>query len=319
MAWPYLGRGAAMGIGEESTWGTAVSRTAWFRLVSSTIKRTVAKTQRGVLAESSSSRNRRAHYIGADDVGGTVVILMGYEGLGLLLKHALHGTPSTTGPSGSIYTHTFKLGTAPPTGGLTIEIIRGTGSAEVFEGCRISKMSWEIEAGGLMKVTLDVIGQTSAGPTSAGTPTYTTNELDVIHHQCGTLSFNSATYTLKKFTVSLDNHLARRPLLGSKLTADPAPSDFTDVMFDAELEYEGDALLTALTADTESDAVISFAGVSSRSLSFTVHNAYLDDTDVPVNTVGVLPMSIKFRGQSDGTDEGLQIAVANTQSSATAA
>lgn len=318
MAWPYLGRGSAVGIGEESTWGTAVSRTHWFRVVSSTVKRSVAKVPRGVLAESSGSRNRRSHYIGTDDVGGTIVILMGYEGLGMLLRHAMHGTPATTGPSGSIYTHTFKLGTAPPTGGLTVEVIRGTGSAEVFEGCRISKMSWEIEAAGLMKVTLDLIGQTSAGPTSAGTPTYTTNELDVIHHQCGTLSFNSATYTLKKFTVSLDNKLARRPLLGSKPTADPAPSDFTDVMFDAELEYEGDALLTALTADTESDAVISFSGVSSRSLSFTVHNAYLDDADVPVNTVGVLPLSVKFRGQSDGTDEGLQIAIANTQTTATA-
>ena len=319
MAWPYLGRGAAIGIGEESTWGTAVSRTAWFRAISSTVRRKVSKAPRGVLAEATGSRNRRSHFISNDDVEGTIEFLVGFEGLGLILKHALHGTPSTSAPSGGIYTHTYKLGTAPPTGGLTIEIIRGTGSAEVFEGCRISKLTLSIEAGGLMRVSCDIIGETSGGPTTAGTPSYTSNELDVVHHQAGSLTFNSVSYTPKKFTVTLDNKLARRQLLGSKLTKDPAPSDFTDVLFDVELEYDADTLLSALTADTESDLAISFAGVSSRTFSVTVHNAYVDDADVPVNTVGVLPHSVKFRGQSDGTDEGFQIAIANTQSSATAA
>lgn len=320
MATLYLGRNSYLGIGEESTWGTAVSRTHWFRLVSSSVKRVVEKRPRGVLAEVSGSANRRGHYIASDNVEGSVEILAGYEGIGLLLKHILHGAPTTSGPSGAIYTHAFKLGTQEYAG-LTLEIIKGTGYAEVFEGCVVTKATLKIEAAGLMRITLDVIGQTSGGEASAGTPTLTTNELDVVHHHAGSLTFNSVSYAPRSVTWTVDNKYARRQLLGSKLTARPARSDFLDIFADVELEYDSDttALFAALTADTQSDLSLSFAGAGSRVFQIIVHNAYLETLDMPLNGVGVLPMSLRLRGESDGTDQGFQVNVQNEQATATAA
>lgn len=316
----YVGRNSAVGFGVESTWGTAVSRTHWYRLVSASVKREVSKVGRGVLNESTGSANRRSHYISSDFISATVEILVGYEGLGLLLQQIVRRAPSTTGPSGSIYTHVFHLGVTDPVG-LTMEVIAGTGSAQVYEGCVITKAVFKIEAGGLMRLTLDLIGETSGGETGAGTPSYTTSELEVLHHQAGTISFNSVNYTAKSLTWTVDHKLARRQLLGSKLTKQPLPSDFADVMLDVELEYDSDsgALHAALSADTQGDATITFTGASSRTFTVLAHNAYLESVDQPQNTVGVLPLSARFRCESDGTDEGLKITVQNTQSSATAA
>lgn len=316
---PYLGRGLAIGIAEESIWGTPVARTHWFRGISESLKRTVTKRPRPVLSEATGSRNRRTRYVEQDNAGGSFEILMGYEGVGLLLKHILHGTPATTGPVGSIYEHTYGLGINPPAGGLTIEVIRGNGTAEVFEGCRITKATFKLEAGGLMRVSCDVISETSGGRVAAGTATYTPNEMDIVHHEGGTVSWNSQNYTPKSLEFSIDNKISTRYLIGSKLTKDPKPSDFVEVTCKLDLEWENDNLNTGLTADLESDLSISFSGPGSRVLTFNLHNAYIDEVSDPISAVGVVSQSATFRGQSDGSDEGLTIVIENTQTTATAA
>lgn len=314
---PYLGRGTAIGIGEETTWGTAVARTHWFRAKSVEMKRSVKKNRRNVLAEATGSRNVRAHYIESDLAGGTFTILVGLEGMGMLIKHILHGTPSTTGANP--YTHTYKFAANAPTGGLTIEVIRGNGTAEVFEGCRITKATFKIVAGGLMEVTCEVIAETSGGRVSAGTATYTANELEVIHHEAGTVSWNAQTYTPAGLEFTLDNKFGTRMLLGSKLTKEPQPSAFLEVKVKLDVEWENDNLNTGLTADTESDLTITFTKAA-RSIAFTLHNAYIDgEVADDISDVGVVKQSANLMSQSDGTDEGFQIVIVNTQSSATAA
>lgn len=316
---PFLGRDSYIGIGEETTWGTAVARTQWFRLVSENLRRTVVKNERGVLAEASGSGNIRSHFRSRDSVAGDVVFLVGYEGQGLVWKHVLWGTPTTTGPVGGIYTHTTKMGSAPPTGGLTVEIIRGTSTtAALYEGMRVTKAVAEITAGELMRVTLSLVGETSTLP-AAGTATVTANELDVLHSQVGTASWNAVNYTARMLRVEVDNKFAERQLLGSLLPKEPKQGAFRDVRVSMDAELENDNLQAGYTADTESDLAFTATGTGSRTMAFTLHNAYIDDNSAPLSQVGVIAESTVFRGQSDGTDEGLQVVIANTQSSATAA
>jgi len=314
---PYIGRGLAIGIGVETAWGTAVARTHWFRGVSESLKRTITRRERPVLAGAAASGNIRSMYVESDNAGGTIEVLCGYEGMGLLFAHIFSATPATTGPVGAIYTHVYTIDAAPPTGGLTIEVVRGDGTAEVFEGCRIAKATFKIEKGGLMRVACEIIAETSAGRTSAGSPVYTANDLDVLHHQAGTVGWNSQTYTPGDFEFTLDNKYARRQLLGSKLTKEPKPSAFVECKCKLGLEWENDNLWTALLADTESDLTLTFTGTSSRTMLFTLHNAILEDVSDPVNAVGVVAQTGVFRGQSDGTDEGIKLTVANTQALAT--
>lgn len=143
MAEIYHGRGAVIGLGEESTWGTAVSRTNWRPLISTDLTRTIEKVPRPSLRVGAAGAMRRAHYVQADNAGGSFEIEATYENVGLLIKHIM-GTVATTG-SGP-YTHTYTFADDVPTG-LTIENVRGTGTSEVFEGCRINTATLAVSAG----------------------------------------------------------------------------------------------------------------------------------------------------------------------------
>lgn len=308
---PYLGRFAALGIGEESTWGTAVSRAVWFPLVRGDLARKTTKTKIPVLSDGSIA-TQRAHYIERDEAGGTVEVLCTYEGFGFIWKHIL-GAVSTGSPSGGIYPHTFSLAATLPTG-LTMEIVRGNGSSEVFEGCKIAKATVKIEAGGLMRVTMEIIAETSGGRTSAGSPSYTgSRDLRVLHNQSGQFTWNSVAYDLFDLELMVDNRLERWFTLGSKLTSEPQRSGYADVRMKISLGWSTNNYNTALTADTEADGTITFTGASSRTLAFNLDNAYIDDVSDPVDGPGILKQSVTLIGQDDGTNYGLSIVANNTQ------
>jgi len=310
----YIGHGSFVGFGGESAWGTAVTRTKFFRLRSSSLRRSVKKVKRETLYEGVGLVSRRS-FVAADDVEGTISFEGTYEDMGLILHHAMWSS-STTGPSGSDYTHTYILGASAPTGGLTIEVAQGTGSAIVYEGCRIAKIKLAVEAGGRCVVDIEIIGQTSGAPTTASTPTFGTNEVELEHHQFSQITWNATAYDLRTFSLELDNKLERRQVLGTKLTADPKPSGLRDVSAMISSDYESDNWQNGLTAHTQASAVIS-ATASARSITFTMHNAWIESDEIGVNTHGVLPESIKLVGQSGSSDRGLAIVVVNTQSSAT--
>lgn len=317
---PYGGwKGLFIGIGEETEWGTAVDRAVWFHGITESMKRSLEKRKRPVLGDhSGNARAPRRHYVASDNAGGSFEILVTYEGLGLLLKHALWGH-ATTGAS-SPYTHRYKPAATAPTGGLTIEVIRGDGTAEVFSGCRISKLTVKLEAGGLMRCTVEVIAKTSGGRVSAGTPVHTTSrDLEVVHHHGAEATWNAASFGYKAFELVVDNKLARRQLVGSSNSKDPKPSDDQEITVRLDTEWSNDTLQTGLTADTESDLVLAFTGPGSRELTITVHNAYVADNSAPVTGVGVIAETTNFHGQDDGTDLGIEIEIVNTQAVGTAA
>ena len=142
MASIYSGRGAALGIGEESTYGTAVSRVNWRPAINTNLLRTIERVPRPSLRTGAAGAMRRNHYTQADNAGGTASIELTYENCGMWVKHVL-GAAATTGSSP--YTHTYTLGTLPT--GLTIENVRGTGTSEIFEGCRVNQGTLRCLAG----------------------------------------------------------------------------------------------------------------------------------------------------------------------------
>jgi hypothetical protein len=303
----YLGRNSAIGFGEESTWGTAVSRTAWRPLNSASLLRTATFVPRPDLKSDSGSAMRRGHYQSAEEMTGSFEIAATYDNIGMILKHAL-GTVASSG-SGP-YTYTYTLAAAPPTG-LTIETVRGTsGKSEVFEGCKINTLTMSVSAGECMMVSCDVIGQTGAARGTAGTPSYSGNENLIHHNHAGQLSFNSVNYDLSSFSLTVNNSLARRQLLGSVETSEPLRTDFMSVEFSFDIEAV-DTLYTALLAGTQGDATITFTGPSSRSMAFTIHNFYLTSASDAVSGAGIVTASCAGSAESDGTDEGLQIVVVN--------
>ena len=313
MASIYHGRGAAIGFNQEDTWGTAKSRAeadggVWRPLISSSLLRTVEKVPRPTLKTGAAGAMRRSHYVQADNAGGTFQIEASYRSMGMLCKH-LMGAVATSGTNP--YTHVYTFTDDVPEG-LTIENVRGTGTAEVFEGCRLSQGVFAVSAGGLMTFEGTVIAQTSSARGSAGTITYGGTDAPILHSQAGQFTFNSATYDLIDMSLTVNNALATRQHLGSSTTAKPLRSDFQSVEMSITVEVE-DALYAAFLADTESDAHITFTD-GTRSFRIDLQNAYLSTASDPVSDANVVRQTITLVGQSDGTDEGQKLTVLNGDS-----
>lgn len=308
----YLGRNAAIGVGEESTWGTAVSRGNWRPLISGSLQRTITKTPRPSLLTGPASAMRRGRVVEVDECGGSYSIECTYENIGLFI-YLLTGTVagSTPGP------WTYSLASALPSA--TMEFVRGTGSGEVLEGCVAASGTFAVSAGGVMTYESEVIAQTSVeggaespsvAPRSAAvTPSYGTGDTPVLHSHASQLTFNSASYDLIDMSLTLNNGIARRQLLGSAVTAEPLRSDFQSVELSVTVEVQ-DALYKAMIDDTASDITFNFTS-GSLVMAFTVHNAYIMDATDPVSSAGIVTQSITFGGESDGTNEGLAITMTN--------
>lgn len=315
-----LGRNSWIGFGKESPWGTAVPRTVFMPLISSTLQRMVTYSPRPKLVGSSASAMRRNHYVSADSAEGTTVVELTYDNCGMLLEHVLgaSGSAGTASP----YTHTYSLAAAL-IGGLTAEKGRGTPEtgtqqSEVFEGLMARQATIAIAAAGVGTLSIDWLGQTSAARGNAGTPSYGSNAEPVLHHQAGTMSFNSVNYTVANLEIVINNQLARRQLLGSSQTLQPQRSDFQDIEVRITLEA-ADALYAAHLADTQGDAVIVFThGDGVRTMTFNMQNLYIVSATDPINGAGIIQQTLTCKLESDGTNEGLTIVVENANSSAIA-
>ncbi len=312
MASIYNGVDASIGFGEESTFGTAVSRTHWRPLISSSLTRTIEKVPRPTLRVGTAGAMRRSSYVQSDNAGGSFSIEASYESIGLLLKHLL-GTATTTGGSAP-YTHAYTIANDVPTG-LTIENVRGTGTAEVFEGCRLNSCTLAVSAGGIMTCDFDVIAETSSARTSSGSPSFSATDAPVLHSHAGKMGWNSATYDLIDMSLVINNAFAVRQHLGSSVTAQPKRSDFQSVELSVTVEVE-DQLYADFVNNVESNVTLSFVN-SFREFNIEVHNAYLSTASDPVSDAGIVRQNLTFIGQSDGTNEGVKIEVKNDNSSAT--
>lgn len=315
MASIYHGRGASIGFGEEtgSTYGVAVARTNWRPLISSSLLRTIEKVPRPTLRTGAAGAMRRAHFISADNAGGSFQVECDYNSIGMLCKHLMGTVVDSAGPAP--FTHTYTFANTLPIG-LTIENIRGTGTSEVFEGCKLSQGVFAVSSAGVMTFDATVIAETSAARGSAGTPTIAATDAPVLHSHAGQLSFNSVNYDVIDMSLTVNNSLATRQKLGSAATLEPLRSDFQSVEMSVTVEVD-DVLMAAYIADTESDAVITFTS-GSDVFKFTIHNAYLSECSDPVSDANVIRQSLTLVGQSDGTDEGLKIEITNANASGTA-
>lgn len=313
MADNLQGREAAIGIGEESTWGTPVARTIWRPLVSESLTRKLTKQRRADLKGTSASANVRGHFSVNEEAGGPLRVLATYDNIGTILKHAL-GSLATTGSNP--YTHTFKLAADLPTG-LTLEKVIGkSGDSEVFAGALINGLTLDVSQGGPMFLDLDVIARTAAARESAGSPSYAAIENVVLHNQAGQFSWNSVSYDLISLKVALGNALIARRFLGSTLTQRPERGDFSSVKFDLVLEMKK-ALYASLLADDQADGSIVFAN-GLRTFTIKGQQLYITDYGDPIGDAGIIRANVSMMAESDGTEEGLQIEVVNANSSGTA-
>ena len=319
-----FGLGAYIGFGKESSYGTSVSRTVFRPLISANAARKRTKAPRRHMLGAKSGVNARNLFRGPEEVSVEFEIEAHYRGIGLLLEHIL-GSSSSSGAGP--YTHTYPLGRAMGTG-LTVELGRGAdesgaGYREVFAGTRISRL--ELNAGLDQVASLRAQGIARSAPArdAAITPTLGTDDPIVPWSDAGSLSWGGLTLSLLSARLVIERNLIRRQRFGSAYTAQPAMDKMVDVRLEFEVELEDNTVYTKFHDYTTGDATLTFSSAvsgSNSAMTVTVQNAELSEVnDGNISAQGPLKLSGVLTGLSDGTDEGLSIAITNDDSSAIAA
>ena len=310
-----FGRGAFIKIGEESTYGTiAGSMGVDNRIISASFQKTQEKERKTHLSQSGSGGFQNGHFEAFLNVGGSIDLPLLYEGSGILLKAAVGNATSTgSGPYEHLYVPSSD-GTVPS---LSIGLQRGTGSKEIFLGCKVSSMTISGSAGEEITASFDIIAQDANARAAAYTSSFGSGR-QMFHFECGELSYNSATYAMKSFEFTLDNKLERRNVLGDKKTLEPVVSDVKDVTLSVTLEMEDNNLFDAYIAGTQSDVVFTLTNSDSDACEITIRNCYITDYSDDINTFGAIERTMTFVGESDSSNEAIQIKITNQQASAIA-
>lgn len=287
-----FGRSAFIKYEQESTYGTAVTPTISNRVTSVSLGRSQERERTTHLSQSDAAF-AVATFDAFEQAGGSIEMPLFYKGMGQLFKAAIGGTPVTTG-SGP-YTHAFEPTTVLPS--LTMSFQRGTGSVETFEGVMVTSMTVSCEAGAEASASFEVIAETASARTTAITPSFG-DGAQVFHHQAGTLSYNSNTYTVRSFEFTIDNKLERVNNLGSKLTGQPQISDVREVTITATLDLSDNNLYNSQLAGDQSDVSLTFTA-GADSMTFLLRNAKIIDYSDDVTSFGRIERTVSFMGLAD--------------------
>ena len=315
-----FGRGAFIKLGEEGTYGIVASSTPVNnRIISASFQKTQEKERKTHLSQSGAGGFQNGHFDAFLNVGGSIDLPLLYEGTGMLLKAAI-GAVTTTDLGASEdprYQHDYEPSSNGELPSLSIGLQRGTGSYEVFLGCKVATMGISGTAGEEVTASFEVIAQNADARGSATTSSFGSGR-QIFHFESGDLGYNSATYKMKSFELSLDNKLERRNVLGDKKTLEPITNDVKDITLSVTLEMEDNALYTAYLNGTQSDVEFTFTNSDGDLCNVLIRNCYITDYDDAVNTFGALERSMTFVGEGDSSNEPIRIRITNNQSSGVA-
>lgn len=327
------GLGSSLGVGVETTAGTAVSLTRWLEYNSESLHLEKNVVQgAGLRGSGLFARAARRAYT-TRTATGTVEMDCATRGLGPILQQIMGGTSTSTLISGSSYQQVHQPGSMVNRS-LTVQKLvpnaAGTLVPFTYRGAKITDYEFSCEVGGILtlSVTFDAWDESTA--TAAGTPSYTST--DVFHFAQGTLKLGGTASTasnvvsvsggttvasVKGITVSGSNPLATdRYFLGSNgIKAEQLENDWRTVGGSMDAEFVSQAALyDAFAADTAMSLQLSFVGTTAISganyptMEITIPSIRLEGSATPqVGGPDVIDMSVDFTGLDDGTNAAWQI------------
>jgi hypothetical protein len=281
----FSGFGTVIGLGKESTYGTAVSRARWLDVNGTTLTQTARKRAvRAALAKTKAFVESR--FVTDNEVGGAVTLPAGYSGIGLLFEAAL-GAVSGAGP--------FTFATANTLPSLTIEqLVGNSGNSELYAGVKVNTATLTVSPGGEVTWAFDLIGATKGASGSAGTPSMAT-PVAIEAYEVGVTYDGSAVTLLRDMTLTLSNNLERRQRVGSLNTAEPLFSGPREVMVTGAVDKTAFAYRTAELADGAADLVITITDTATGAKTVVITVSCLLKSDEQIGTTfGVLSDSLSF-------------------------
>lgn len=298
---------ASIGIGTESTYGTAVSPTRWYEHISESLGYDKGVQQgQGLRVGSKVARSTR-RVVTTTQAKGSFEVELTTKGMGLLLAGCL-GTGSSTVATGSAYQQVFTLADTPTPWTLQKGVVTDAGTvyAHTYSGVLVDK--WELSAGNgeIVKLKADVDCQALTTSTTYSAPSYTATP-SLYHFAQGAVTLGgtvtaptttvsatggTAVANVREFTLTGDNALNadRFNFGGGGKKTRPLPG-LRKLSGKLVIEYTDNTVRDAFIADTE----------LALSLTFTSTEAITGGTAI----AQVVLAGIKLNGdipQANGTD-----------------
>jgi hypothetical protein len=321
MATVQLGRNAAVGIGFETTEGTAVAAALWARLASLSL--TVVSTRSRIDDLSLGDLSYlKARYLESVEVSGSMEILCYYQGGALtsFLRACIGGTWATTGAGP--YTHTLSPGAEPPA--VTFRTARDTLSStgalqrgDVIAGARVTSATLSVQSPGIARLSINFVAMSST-PGSAPTPSLTDHTTPVLSHAANRWQWNSVDYTPRSISLDLENAVEGLRAFGSASITGSAVTGVRNARMTVTRYKDSDNWPDAQTAGTESDGDITFTAGTDQ-LRINLYNAQIPEAvTIAAQSVGLIEESAIFEARDDGTDPPVEFVVVNDDATAEA-
>lgn len=314
-----LGHKTYIGLGQETTWGTPVARTKFLELVSGGDALVV--NEQKILSQGVNAIGVRGDLEvakGPVSVEGSLTVEHHYDGLEVLLKHAL-GAVTSSQPNAAgyptVWSHVFTIADALPAG-LTIEVARDV-TAFIHEGCKITGL--EFSLGGpdeLLRMVLDLLGEDVATG-SATSPAFPS--VGRFNAPEALLKWNTVQLKVHQFSIKLDNKLdADRRFIGSRLRSEPIRGGGKiEVTGTFVAEFEDATLYNDFRNATNRALQVVFTGpaigIQTRTYSLTLDCNVSQITDYPLNVddEGRITVEVAFRSFRNATDNELKVTLQN--------
>lgn len=301
------GRGTTIGVGLESTWGTAVSRTNWTRVTGITLDLQKESKEFEHLHQGVDGAALGSAIVGFN-AAGNISGHLGYGQIGFFLLAAIGSVTEVTGTPN---THTYEGTLALPS--LTLEKVYGNSTeSRVFEGCKVGSLTINYGNGEIASWEAAIVAETAAALASAGSPSYTDPALVAQGNTALTVTWNSQTIAeVKRLTITIDNQLEVDKALASPLIVEPL-SQGKMVTCTMTIRYKaGYNPIADAEADASSDLVLDFNRASSTdNLKFTLRNAKVQ-AGTQITTAGVIDQTLTFTAYADGSDSAISVEMKN--------
>ena len=306
------GLAAQIGIGVESTVGTAATPTRFYEFNDESIAMTIERIESEGLRTGNRVLRSDRFASGQKAIEGSFSMDMTAGNTAILFKHAL-GAVATAGS----YVHTCTM--SDPFGlGLTLEVGRpgndGTVRAFTYAGCKINTLDLSVSVGELLSAEFGIIGTTAETIGSVTSASYGTG-LELLHFAGAAITVAGTAYPCKDFSLSVNNGLTGdRYVLGSQIAQQPIASSMAEVTGSLVAEFVDATAYNRVVNATTAAIVATFTDSASKSITVTVPVARFDGDTPTVGGPDILDQTLNFKGLFNGTDSPVTIAVANGDS-----
>lgn len=188
-----------LGIGKESTYGTAVAASYYMPIISESLK-----LEHGyIYPETVAYREFNKVIAGKKLVTGGWEQYVTYDkGIGLILK-ALLGSETKTNPTTGVAKHEFKKAASLPS--LTVRVGLHDVTEKILHGIGINELTLELVAGELLRCSVDCVGRDESTDTLS-TPTFSTQDF-IDFSKVNAFKLDTTDVTPERFIITIRNNI----------------------------------------------------------------------------------------------------------------